>query len=90
MPTFAEVGIRGFDVTNWYSIMGPKGLPREVVARMNDAIHKAMQDPAIRPKLEAQGVQFGGPQTPEEFDRFLQAEIGKYARLTRELDVKAQ
>lgn len=90
VPTFAEVGIRGFDVTNWYAIMGPRGLPREVVEKMNEAVHKAMQDPMIRPKLEAQGVQFGGPQTPEEFDRFLKAEIGKYARLTRELDVKAE
>ena len=90
VPTFAEVGIQGFEVTNWYSIMAPKGLPRALVARMDEAVQKAMQDPAIRPKLEAQGVQFGGPATPEAFDRFLKAEIGKYAKLTRQLDVKAQ
>lgn len=89
VPTFNEVGIRGFDVTNWYSLMGPKGLPREVVARLDDAAQKAMTDPSIRPKLEAQGVQFGGARTPEEFDRFLKAELAKYARLVRELNVKA-
>jgi tripartite-type tricarboxylate transporter receptor subunit TctC len=90
VPTFAEVGIKGFDVTNWYSIMGPKNLPREIVARVNDAVLKAMADPAVRPTLEAQGVQFGSLRTPEEFNKFLQDEIAKYQRLVKELGVKAE
>ena len=90
VPTFAEVGIKGFDVTNWYSIMAPRGLPPEVTARMDDAVRKAMQDPAIHAKLESQGLQSGGPSTPEAFDRFLKDEIAKYARLTRELGVRTE
>jgi tripartite-type tricarboxylate transporter receptor subunit TctC len=89
VPTFSEVGIRGFDVTNWYSVMGPKDLPKEIVAKINDAVKKAMTDPAIRPKLEAQGVQFGGAQTPEEFNAFIKTELTKYQRLVKELNVKA-
>lgn len=89
VPTFSEVGIRGFDVTNWYSVMGPKGLPKEVVAKINDAVKKAMADPEIRPKLEAQGVQFGGAATPEEFTGFIKTELAKYQRLVKELNVKA-
>jgi tripartite-type tricarboxylate transporter receptor subunit TctC len=89
VPTFNEVGIRGFDVTNWYSVMGPKALPKEIVAKLNDAVKKAMADPAIRPKLEAQGVQFGGPQTPEEFTAFIRTELAKYQRLVKELNVRA-
>ena len=89
VPTFNEVGIRGFDVTNWYAVMGTKDLPRDVVARINDAVKKAMADPAIRPKLEAQGVQFGGAATPEEFAAFIKAELAKYQRLVKELNVKA-
>ena len=89
VPTFNEVGIRGFDVTNWYSVMGPKDLPKDIVARINDAVKKAMADPAIRPKLEAQGVQFGGAQTPEEFGAFVKTELAKYQRLVKELNVKA-
>ena len=57
VPTFDEVGIKGFEVTNWYSVMGAKGLPADVVRKIDDATKKAMQDPSIRPKLEAQGVQ---------------------------------
>lgn len=90
VPTFDEVGIRGFDVTNWYSVMGPKGMPRDQVARVDDAVKKAMADPAIRPKLEGQGLQFGGPQSPDEFDAFVKAELAKYSKLVKELGVKAE
>ena len=90
VPTFEEVGIRGFDVTNWYSVMGPKNLPKDIVARINDAVLKAMGDAAIRPKLEAQGVQFGTMTTPEEFAAFVKAELAKYQRMVKELNVKAE
>ncbi len=90
VPTFAEVGIRGFDVTNWYSVMGPRNLPKDMVAKINSAVQKAMTDAAIRPNLEAQGVQFGGPQTPEEFSAFLKTELAKYQTLVKELNVKAE
>ena len=89
VPTFNEVGIRGFDVTNWYSVMGPKFLPKEIVAKIDHAVKTALADPAIRPKLEMQGVQFGGPQTPEEFAAFINTELAKYQRLVKELNVRA-
>ncbi len=90
VPTFDEKGIKGFDVTNWYSMMGPKGLPADMVARMDDAVKKAMAEPAIRATLEAQGIQFGGAATPAEFDKFLRAENAKYAKLVKELGVTNQ
>jgi len=89
VPTFNEVGIRGFDVTNWYSVMGPKGLPRDIVNKVNDAVQKGMADTAIRPRLEAQGVQFGSG-TPDEFSAFLKTELTKYQRLVKDLNVKAE
>ena len=90
VPTFDEKNIKGFDVTNWYSIMGPKGLSREVVARMDDAVKKAMAEPAIRAQLEAQGVQFGGARTPDEFGTFVKAELNKYSKMVKDLGVTAQ
>ena len=89
VPTFTEVGIKGFDVTNWYSVMGPKGLPKDVVDKINDAVKKAMSDPAINSSLVAQGVQFGGAATPAQFSDFIKAELTKYQRLVKELNVKA-
>jgi tripartite-type tricarboxylate transporter receptor subunit TctC len=89
VPTFEEKGIRGFDVTNWYSVMGPKGLPADIVARIDEAVKKAMSDPEVRAKLDPQGVQFGGPQTPAAFAEFIRAENAKYARMVKDLNVKA-
>src|SRR5262249_14086919 len=89
VPTFNEVGIRGFDVTNWYAVMGPKDLPKDIITKVNDAVKKGMADPGIHPKLEAQGVQFGGAATPDEFAAFVKAELAKYQRLVKELNVKA-
>ena len=90
VPTFEEKGIRGFDVTNWYSLMGPKGLPHDIVVRMDEAVKKAMADPSVKVTLEAQGVQFGGARTPEEFATFVRAELTKYSKLVKELGVTAQ
>jgi len=88
VPTFAEVGINGFDVTNWYSVMGPKGMPADVVAKIDRAVKAAMHDPKNKGSLEAQGLQTAGAATPAEFTAFLSAELDKYQKLVKELNVK--
>ncbi len=90
VPTFNEVGIRGFDVTNWYSVMGPKGLPRDVVAKIADAVKKSLDDPAVKGKLEPQGVLYVGPRNPDEFAAFIKTELTKYSTLVKELGVRAE
>ncbi|KJK23404.1 hypothetical protein UB46_16255 [Burkholderiaceae bacterium 16] len=90
VPTFAEVGIRGFDVTNWYAVMAPKGMAPDVLKKLDEAVASAMTQPDTRARLAAQGVQFGGPDTPAAFGRFVNVEIGKYARMTKELKVRAE
>ena len=89
VPTFSEVGIKGFEVTNWYSVMGPKGLPADVVNKIDGAVKKAMADPSINSSLVAQGVQFGGAATPAQFSDFIKAELAKYQKLVKDLNVKA-
>jgi len=89
VPTFSEVGIKGFEVTNWYSVMGPKGLPADVVSKIDGAVKKAMADPNINTSLVAQGVQFGGAATPAQFSDFIKAELTKYQKLVKDLNVKA-
>ena len=88
VPTFGEVGINGFDVTNWYSVMGPKGMPADVVNKIDRAVKAAMADPKNKSSLEAQGLQTTGAATPAEFAAFLAAELEKYAKLVKELNVK--
>jgi tripartite-type tricarboxylate transporter receptor subunit TctC len=90
VPTFIEVGIQGFDVTNWYSIMGPKGMSPELVNKIDKAFKSAMQDPSIKATLDSQGLQTSGPNTPEMFGVFIKAELEKYSKLVKELNIKAE
>ena len=90
VPTFIEVGIQGFDVTNWYSIMGPKGMNQELVSKIDKAVKTAMSDPAIKQTLDSQGLQSSGPTTPESFQIFVKAELEKYSKLVKDLNIKAE
>lgn len=86
LPTFNEVGITGFDVTNWYGVFAPAKTPKDVVNRLSLEVNKAMNDPATREKLVALGTQLGGGK-PEDFEAFLKTELAKYARLVKDAKI---
>ena len=87
VPTMLESGLKGFEMTNWYGVMAPAKTPRDVVTRLNTEINKIMAMPDAKAKLEEVGTQLS-PQTPEQFAKFLDAELAKYAKLTKAAGVK--
>jgi tripartite-type tricarboxylate transporter receptor subunit TctC len=89
VPTFVEEGITGFDVTNWYGVMVPAATPREIVAKLNTDINKAMQVPEVRARLEAVGTQLREMSAPE-FDAFMKAEVAKYAKIIKDTGVRIE
>jgi tripartite-type tricarboxylate transporter receptor subunit TctC len=83
VPTAAESGlVPGYDVTTWYGMFGPKGIPAPVVAKLNAVLNEALKDPEVSKKLERAGV-IVKSSTPEEFGAFLADQYRQFAR-TRE------
>jgi len=76
------VGLKGFEMTNWYGVMGPGALNKDTVAKLNSEINRIVNLPDARSKLEEVGTQLN-PMTPEQFAAFLGSEIAKYAKLVK-------
>lgn len=90
VPTFSEVGIQGFDVTNWYSVMGPKGMSQDTVMKIDRAVKAAMADPVIKSTLDSQGLQTSGPSSPDAFQTFIKVELDKYSKMVKELNIRSE
>jgi tripartite-type tricarboxylate transporter receptor subunit TctC len=82
MPTVAEAGLPGFDVTVWYGFVAPAGTPSEVVHIINAETQKALALPSVRESLSRQGFEIMGG-SPQEFASFMQADIEKWSRLVK-------
>jgi hypothetical protein len=89
MPTLAEAGVKGFDVSSWYGIYAPAGLPRELVLRLNAAFNEALRTPEIRDQLSAQGWSVTGG-TPEQFGAFARAEQERWATVVKTANVRVE
>jgi tripartite-type tricarboxylate transporter receptor subunit TctC len=82
LPTMAEAGMPGFDISTWFGLLAPAGTPPEVVAKWNADLVKALNSPEVREKMLAQGAE-PAPTTPAEFAAFIAKERDKYARIVK-------
>jgi len=87
LPTIAESGVPGYDVTVWAGLITPVGVPKAIIARLNDAVNKAMVAPGLKEKYAANGVDPGGG-TVEEFGDLIKREVEKYAMIAKTLKAK--
>jgi tripartite-type tricarboxylate transporter receptor subunit TctC len=82
LPTMAEAGLPGFDISTWFGLMLPAGTPKDVVAKWNTDLVRVLGMPDVREKMLAQGAD-PTPMTSAEFSAFIDRELVKYARIVK-------
>jgi tripartite-type tricarboxylate transporter receptor subunit TctC len=89
IPTLSESGLAGFDVTSWYSIVAPAGTPREIIARLQTEVAKALREPDVREKLAGQGAE-PVANTPAEFAAMIKIEAAKWGEIVRSAKISIE
>ena len=89
VPTIAEAGILGYEMTTTGGYAVPAGVPREIVMRLNAEINKALQSPAITEKFAANGATIIGG-APERYAEYLRSETAKWAKVIKAAGIKPQ
>ncbi len=87
VPTLEEVGLTGFDVSSWYSLMGPANLPRDKVTALNRAVVQGLQTPEMRARLLEMGTRAASG-TPEQLAAFVESEIARWAPVVKATGLK--
>jgi tripartite-type tricarboxylate transporter receptor subunit TctC len=89
IPTIAESGVSGYEATQWYGILAPAQTPKDLVARLNRDIVKALKEPTVAEKLASEGAEPVG-NSPEQFAVFIKSEIDLWGRVIRATGAKAE
>jgi tripartite-type tricarboxylate transporter receptor subunit TctC len=77
VPTTAEAGIKNYETSGWLALLAPRGTPKPIVAKLNQEVAAALQDPAVRDRFVEQGGEAIGS-TPEELAKFITSETVKW------------
>jgi tripartite-type tricarboxylate transporter receptor subunit TctC len=87
LPTISEAGVKGFEVSNWYGFYAPAGTPKEIVARLNAELVKALAMADVKTRLLDAGI-IATPSSPEAFAAYAQAETKKWAKVIKAANIK--
>jgi tripartite-type tricarboxylate transporter receptor subunit TctC len=87
LPTIAESGVPGYDADSWSGVFAPAGIPDSVLRRLNQECYRALQQPDLRERLLNNGAT-PAPSSPEQFKKFVSAEIAKWGAVIRAANIK--
>lgn len=90
LPTIAEQGLDGYDVSVFFGIVGPAGMPDSVVSTLNEAFRTAMAEPDIQATLASQGIVEADKKTPEELADFIHSEVKKWHDVIGNASIKLE
>jgi tripartite-type tricarboxylate transporter receptor subunit TctC len=89
VPTVHEAGVPKYEATIWLGLLAPKGTPKAIVDRLNEAVSKIASQPSVRQEWEKQGAT-PMVMTPAAFDKYIQDDIAKWARVIQSAHIKAE
>jgi len=87
VPTISESALPGFEFNSWFALMAPARTPKPIIARLYVEVQKALADPEVRERLDAQGLTVRGT-SPEELGTAMRAQLAKYARVMKEANIR--
>jgi tripartite-type tricarboxylate transporter receptor subunit TctC len=87
VPTFEELGFKGFDGVQWYGIVGPANLPSPIVTTLNAEINRTLADPSFSERLSAEALQ-PMPMTAAEFGQYMRDDIAKWTKVAKERNIQ--
>jgi tripartite-type tricarboxylate transporter receptor subunit TctC len=90
VPTLDELGLKGFELTQWQAVVAPAGTPKQVVDRLYSEVAKALKMPDVIERLATQGGNELVGNTPEEFAQVIRNDLAKYAKLVKEARIQRQ
>ena len=86
VPTFEELGYKGFDGVQWYGIVGPANLPAPIVNLLSGEINKLLANPELRERLSGEALE-PMPMSAEEFGRYMREDIARWTRIAKERNI---
>lgn len=89
LATMGEQGLPTVEAVNWYGVLAPAATRRDIVARLNEALVKALSDRSLREKLSARGAEPVG-NSPQEFAAYLRTDLERWAKLARTTNIKVE
>jgi len=89
LPTIAESGVPGFEVTSWTGLCAPAGLPKSILAKLNADLVKVLNMPDTQRRFSEQGID-PAPTTPDQFSAFIKSEVAKWAKVAKEAGITAE
>jgi tripartite-type tricarboxylate transporter receptor subunit TctC len=87
VPTLEELGLKGFDAMQWYGVVGPAGMPAEVVRQLNESLNTVLKAPDLSEKLSVEAVE-PMPMSPQQFADYIRADIARWTQLARERHIE--
>jgi len=87
VPTLEELGLHGFDAMQWYGVVGPAGIPVDVVKKLNDTLNAVLKAPDLSEKLSIEAIE-PMPMTSQEFGDFIRADVARWTQLAHDRHIE--